>query len=267
MDKKRLDIYLVELGLAPSRERAQSMIMEGSVSVNGMRVLKAGAPVKPTDDISVKEKTNPYVSRGGLKLHKAIEVFGLELNGVSAVDVGSSTGGFTDCMLKHGAAEVYSIDVGHGQLDWSLRSDERVHVLERRNARNMEPSWFSSAPDFATMDVSFISIGLILGPLYLCLADNATVMTLIKPQFEAGRDKVGKNGVVRAQETHIEVITRLSSLASNIGFNIEGLDFSPITGPKGNIEFLLLLSKGERYRRELTFDISGTVAAAHSELD
>lgn len=267
MDKQRLDVSLVSSGLCESREKAQALIMAGAVTVNGVSVTKAGASVKSDDVIRLKESNNPFVSRGGLKLQKAVDSFGLDLTDAVAIDVGSSTGGFTDCMLQHGAKLVYALDVGHGQLDWRLRNDERVRVMERRNARSMEPSWFDITPNYATMDVSFISIRLILPPLFACTASDAVVMSLIKPQFEAGREKVGKNGVVRSAETHIEVIERCADAAEKCGFSVDGLDYSPVTGPKGNIEYLMLLTKGARFPRELSRDVRQTVETAHIVFD
>lgn len=243
--KKRLDILLTERGLAPSREKARGLIMAGQVRVDGQRVEKAGTEVAEDAELTIAKDALPFVSRGGLKLDKALKVFPLSLAGRVCADVGASTGGFTDCMLKNGAKHVYALDVGYGQLDWSLRNDERVAVMERRNARFMEPSWFDEAPSFASIDVSFISLRLILPPLVNCLTEQAEVVALIKPQFEAGRAEVGKNGVVRDEAVHARVCTELLRFAAQVGFTPLGLSFSPITGPKGNIEFLLYLGKGE----------------------
>ncbi len=240
----RADVRLVELGLAPSRERARSLIMAGVVFSDGKRVEKAGETLGPEQTLTVKEDPIPFVSRGGLKLAKAMKAFGLSLGGAIAADVGASTGGFTDCMLQNGAKKVYAIDVGYGQLDWRLRNDGRVVVMERMNARNMAPDWFAEPLDFAGMDVSFISIRLILPALFSCLRPGAQAVTLVKPQFEAGRDKVGKNGVVRDPKTHLCVLQDAVQGAMAAGFSVCQADFSPITGPKGNIEFLLLLEKG-----------------------
>lgn len=243
--KARADVRLVELGLAPSREKARSLIMAGCVSCNGAHVNKPGFPVGEADVLAVKEDPVPFVSRGGLKLQKALDVFGITLTGAVAADVGASTGGFTDCMLKAGAVKVYALDVGYGQLAWELRQDPRVVVMERRNARHMEPSWFAEPLEFAAVDVSFISTGLILPALYPCLAGNARAVVLVKPQFEAGRAAVGKHGVVRDPAVHLQVLRTAAEGAARLGYCVRGADFSPITGPKGNIEFLLHLEKGE----------------------
>lgn len=240
---KRADILLVELGIAQSRERAKALIMEGVVYFGENKVLKASDSFPDDAVLSVRENPIPFVSRGGLKLDKAVRKYGIDLKGAVCVDVGASTGGFTDCMLQNGAAHVYAVDVGYGQLDWRLRGDERVTCMERHNARQMEPSWFAEAPSFASCDVSFISIKLILPPIYNCLTDDGRAVVLVKPQFEAGRNKIGKNGVVRDKSTHLEVLTDAARLAEECGFSILALDFSPITGPKGNIEYLMYLSK------------------------
>ena len=209
MKGTRADVRLVELGLAESREKARSLIMSGSVSLNGMRVDKPGDNVPPDAVLAVKENPIPFVSRGGLKLDKAVREYGLSLQDAVALDVGASTGGFTDCMLQNGAKKVYSIDVGYGQLDWRLRNDPRVVVMERKNARYMEPEWFDEEPDFASMDVSFISIKLILPAIHACLKEDGQAVVLVKPQFEAGRSEVGKNGVVRDARVHEDVCRRV----------------------------------------------------------
>lgn len=262
----RADVRLVELGLAPSREKARSLIMAGAVYCGAARVDKAGAMVPPEAELTLKEQPIPYVSRGGLKLRKAIEQYGLNLNGAIAADIGASTGGFTDCMLQNGAARVYAIDVGYGQLDWRLRQDERVVVMERTNARNISPDWFEGALDFASMDVSFISVGLILPGLFRCLKEGAKAVVLVKPQFEAGRDKVGKHGVVRERDTHIQVLEDVSVVCTKIGFAVEQVDYSPITGPKGNIEFLLVLSRGGLSVEGIGQRIQHVVDEAHRQL-
>ena len=241
MDKKRLDIYMVESGLAPSREKARAMIMAGDVFVNGIKAEKAGEEVRMLDSVSLREDPIPFVSRGGLKLDKALKVFQISLKDKNCLDVGASTGGFTDCMLQNGARHVFALDVGYGQLAWQLRNDERVTVMERRNARYMEPEWFGDSFDFASIDVSFISLKLILPPLKACLINGGQVVALIKPQFEAGRGQVGKNGVVREASIHRDVCINIMHFAQDIGYVVEDLSFSPITGPKGNIEFLLFL--------------------------
>lgn len=240
---ERLDVAMVAKGLAQSREKARALIMAGVVYVEGARADKAGMPVGDAVSIEVRENPIPFVSRGGLKLQKALEVFQIRLEGVTAADIGASTGGFTDCMLQHGAKHVYSIDVGYGQLDWSLRNDPRVTVMERTNARYMEEEWFQEAPSFASIDVSFISLQLMLPPLYDCLTENGEIVALIKPQFEAGRSEVGKNGVVRDAKVHADVCRRMVDFALATGYHVRGLSYSPITGPKGNIEFLLYLAR------------------------
>ena len=267
MKGTRADVRLVELGLAESREKARSLIMSGSVSLNGLRVDKPGDNVPPDAVLAVKENPIPFVSRGGLKLDKAVREYGLSLQDAVALDVGASTGGFTDCMLQNGAKKVYSIDVGYGQLDWRLRNDPRVVVMERKNARYMEPEWFDEEPDFASMDVSFISIKLILPAIHACLKEDGQAVVLVKPQFEAGRSKVGKKGVVREASTHCEVLAGAAAFAVQTGFEIMHMDYSPITGPKGNIEFLLVLKKcavvDEKSLEMWLARVNKTVEAAH----
>ena len=242
--KERLDTLLVREGLAPSREKAKAIIMSGNVFVDGQREDKAGASFDLNKiHIEVKGTGQKYVSRGGLKLEKAVESFGLALKGLVCMDIGASTGGFTDCMLQNGAAKVYSIDVGHGQLDWKLRNDERVICMEKTNFRFMMPSDVSESPDFASVDVSFISLTKILLPARAILKEKGEMVCLIKPQFEAGREKVGKKGVVREPEIHEEVIRKVIDYADYIGVDILDLDFSPVKGPEGNIEYLLYLRK------------------------
>ena len=243
MSKIRLDQYLCQNGLVQSRERATALIMSGIVFVNEQKVDKAGEMIAPDAKVEVRGHDIGYVSRGGLKLEKAMQVFPMRPDGKVCMDIGASTGGFTDCMLQNGAKKVYAIDVGYGQLDWKLRSDERVAVLERTNARFMEPVWFEGGLDFASIDVSFISLDKILPPLFPCLKEGGQVVALIKPQFEAGKNKVGKHGVVSEAETHIEVIDRILGVAQGAGFCVSGLSYSPIRGPKGNIEFLVFLEK------------------------
>lgn len=263
---ERIDILMVQRGLAASREKARALVMAGVVYADGKRVDKAGAAVSETADLLVRENPIPFVSRGGLKLQKALEVFPIDLTDVFALDIGASTGGFTDCMLQHGARHVCAIDVGYGQLDWKLRNDPRVTVLERTNARFLEPAWFSQAPGFASIDVSFISLRLILPPLFPCLAENGEVVALIKPQFEAGRGEVGKNGVVRDPSVHTAVCAEITAFADALGFSVRGLSFSPITGPKGNIEYLLYLRKcGEPSVAFDRADIGRIVEASHHE--
>lgn len=237
-DKKRIDIRLAELGLVLSREKAQSYIMAGSVYVNSQKAVKPSQLVKPDDKIELRE-TNPFVSRGGFKLDKALRVFSVIVNDKICVDIGASTGGFTDVLLQNGARRVYAIDVGYGQLDWSLRNDGRVVVMERTNARAITAEWFTDSVTFACMDASFISIKLLLPGLQKVLKPQSDIVVLIKPQFEAGRNKVGKKGVVRDSAVHAEVIEGILTFCRNTGLAVCGLDFSPITGPEGNIEFLL----------------------------
>ncbi len=267
MSGVRADVRLVELGLAQSREKARSLIMAGEVYLDTARVDKPGASVPEDCVLTVKEQAIPFVSRGGLKLDKAVRKYGLSLQGKIAMDIGASTGGFTDCMLQNGAAKVYAIDVGYGQLDWKLRNDTRVVVMERTNARNMEPGWFNEQPEFASIDVSFISVRLILPGMYQSLVEGSKAVVLVKPQFEAGRGKVGKNGVVREKETHRQVVEETALFARSLGFVIEEIDYSPITGPKGNIEFLLVLSKKQGEEDEkITEKVREIVDLAHEEL-
>ena len=242
--KERLDVLLVNKGLAPSREKAKALIMAGEVFVDGNREDKAGASFNPEGiNIEVRSKQLKYVSRGGFKLEKAMDVWGIDLSGKVCMDIGSSTGGFTDCMLQNGAVKVYSVDVGKGQLDWKLRNDDRVVVMEQTNFRFLTPGDIPEKIDFASVDVSFISLDKILIPARNLLSDHGRIVALIKPQFEAGKGKVGKNGVVRELSVHEEVIERAVSFADYIGFKILGIDFSPIKGPEGNIEYLMSLEK------------------------
>ena len=241
--KTRLDVALFERGLAKSREEAHALVLAGQVYLGEVKAEKAGQFVTEETPLTVRGDTCPFVSRGGYKLLKAIETFSIELDGMVCADIGSSTGGFTDCMLQHGAKKVYAIDVGYGQLDWKLRSDDRVVVMERTNARFMESSWFAEPIDFASIDVSFISLDKMLPPLYHCLKDGGACAALIKPQFEAGKNKVGKHGVVSDASTHVEVIERILGISQTAGFCVSGLSYSPIRGPKGNVEFLIFLEK------------------------
>ncbi|MFC4808398.1 TlyA family RNA methyltransferase [Paenibacillus sp. GCM10023250] len=237
--KERIDVLLVEQGYYDSRVKAKAALMAGLVLVDGERIEKSGMKVPRTASIVVKGALHPYVSRGGLKLEKAIKQFGLDLEGAVMLDIGASTGGFTDCALQHGASYVYALDVGYNQLDWSLRQDERVNVMERTNFRYTVPEDLKGPrPTFATIDVSFISLKLILPTLGTLLEQGARVVALIKPQFEAGREKVGKSGVVREPATHREVLQQVLGFAAGIGYELERLTFSPITGGEGNIEFL-----------------------------
>lgn len=243
--KKRIDVLLVDFGYFASREQARRTIMAGNVFVNNQRVDKPGTAVKIDSEILVKGKQIPYVSRGGLKLEKAVNNFDLVLKDKVCMDIGASTGGFTDCMLQNGAVKVYSIDVGYGQLAWKLREDERVVCMERQNIRHLDESLLDPRPDFASIDVSFISLKNVLPKAWDSLKMGGRIVALIKPQFEAGREKVGKKGVVREPSTHIEVIDRVSKIAVKEGFKILDLDYSPIKGPEGNIEYLIYLEKIE----------------------
>ncbi|OPH60806.1 RNA methyltransferase [Paenibacillus ferrarius] len=238
-DKERLDILLLEQGYFESREKAKAAIMAGLVFADEEPVDKAGMKISRKAVLKVKGALHPYVSRGGLKLEKALKQFGIDLNGAVMLDIGASTGGFTDCALQNGASSVYAVDVGYNQLDWSLRNDERVHVMERTNFRYTKMEDLNGPrPTFASIDVSFISLRIILPPLKEILLDQGHVVALIKPQFEAGREKVGKSGVVRDPDVHTEVLTTVLSFAEELGFRLKGLTYSPITGGEGNIEFL-----------------------------
>lgn len=241
--KERLDVLLVKRNLVESREKAKAIIMAGSVFVDGQREDKAGSTFLDTVNIELKGVTAKYVSRGGFKLEKAIEHYGVNLEGKICMDVGSSTGGFTDCMLQNGAQKVYAVDVGTNQLVWKLRQDPRVVSMEKTNIRYVEPSHIDDVIDFISIDVAFISLTKVLIPVRDLLKDQGEVVCLIKPQFEAGREKVGKKGVVREQSVHIEVIEKIIAYAVSIGFRILNLDYSPIKGPEGNIEYLLHIKK------------------------
>lgn len=266
--KERLDVLLVKRGLAVSREKAKAVIMAGSVYVDNQKEDKAGTMFPDTVQIEVRGNTLKYVSRGGLKLEKAMTHFGLSLEGCICMDVGSSTGGFTDCMLQNGAVKVYAIDVGHGQLDWKLRNDPRVVCMEKTNIRYVTPEDIDEKADFSSIDVSFISLTKVLLPVYELLKDQGQVVCLIKPQFEAGREKVGKKGVVRDPAVHREVIEKVTDFASKTGFALLNLEYSPIKGPEGNIEYLLhLQKKQEGLPEDGNIDIDGTVGQAHKELD
>ena len=271
--KERLDVLLVSGGFAPSRERAKAMIMEGIVYVNGQKEDKAGASFPADASIEVRGHALPYVSRGGLKLEKAVKNFGISLEGKVCMDVGASTGGFTDCMLQNGAVKVFSVDVGRGQLAWKLRQDERVVNLERTNIRYVTPADIGEPPAFVSIDVSFISLTKVLGPVRELMAPEGELVCLIKPQFEAGREKVGKKGVVRDKAVHLEVIERVMEYALSLGFEILHLEYSPIKGPEGNIEYLLHLKKGqegteaEALPEEYAYQARERVEQAHAALD
>ena len=242
--KERLDVLLIKKGLAPSREKAKAVIMAGSVYVDGQKEDKAGSVFdEESAQIEVRGHALPYVSRGGLKLEKALQVFPITLTDKICMDIGASTGGFTDCMLQNGAAKVYSVDVGYGQPDWKLRQDERVVCMEKTNFRYMTPEDIPDVLDFASVDVSFISLDKILTPAYALLKEQGEMVALIKPQFEAGREKVGKKGVVREPKVHEEVIAKIVRHADEVSFEVLGLSYSPIRGPEGNIEYLIHLRK------------------------
>lgn len=243
--KKRLDILVTERGLVESREKAKTLIMAGQVYVDGQKADKPGDTFSEDAAVEVRGKVLPYVSRGGLKLEKAMREFGLQLQGRTCMDIGASTGGFTDCMLQNGAQRVYSVDVGYGQLAWSLRTDPRVVNLERTNARYLTREQVPEEIDFFSVDVSFISLTLILPAVRPLLAEHGQAVCLIKPQFEAGREKVGKKGVVRDKAVHEEVIEKIRSFALENGFSVLGLTFSPVKGPEGNIEYLIYLERSE----------------------
>ncbi len=266
-EKIRLDVTLFEKGFCESREKAKAYIMAGQVYVNGQKALKAGMIIKPEDEIEVRGKQIPFVSRGGLKLQKAVDVFGVKLEGCICMDIGASTGGFTDCMLQHGAKKVYAIDVGYGQLAWKLRTDERVVNLERTNFRYVTNETVTDVIDFASVDVSFISLKLILPAMRNLLKDNGEAICLIKPQFEAGKDKIGKKGVVREITTHIDVVKTIYEFSLENGFDILNLDFSPVKGPEGNIEYLIHLKKSEDAKSYIIREIEEIVQTSHSSLD
>ena len=272
--KERLDVLLVKKGLAPSREKAKAVIMAGSVYVDGQKEDKAGSVFdEESAQIEVRGHALPYVSRGGLKLEKALKVFPITLTDKICMDIGASTGGFTDCMLQNGAAKVYSVDVGYGQLDWKLRQDDRVVCMEKTNFRYMTPEDIPDVLDFASVDVSFISLDKILTPAYALLKEQGEMVALIKPQFEAGREKVGKKGVVRDPKVHEEVISRIVRHADEVSFEVLDLSYSPIRGPEGNIEYLILLRKNAERTVypdfPAVFDkkIKDIVDEAHQELE
>ncbi len=262
--KIRLDVLLVEKGLQESRQRAQATIMSGLVFVDGRRVDKPGTAVSEDAQVEIRGNTLRYVSRGGLKLEKAMAEFPIVLRGAVCADIGASTGGFTDCMLQNGASRVYAVDVGYGQLAWKLREDPRVVCLERTNARYLTRQQIPDVLDFASVDVSFISLKLILPPLYGLLKEEGHVACLIKPQFEAGREKVGKKGVVRDPAVHQEVLEHFFYHAQEAGFAVLGVTFSPIRGPEGNIEYLGYLEKSTKASIEP--DLKALVEASHQTL-
>ncbi len=265
--KTRLDVAVFEGGYAPSREKAKAIIMAGLVYVNNQKVDKAGFDLKEGDVLEVRGKTLKYVSRGGLKLEKAMECFPITLADKICMDVGASTGGFTDCMLQNGAKKVYSIDVGYGQLAWKLRTDDRVVNLERTNFRYVDNTVVKDKIDFSSVDVSFISLSHILPVLSTLLNDTGEAVCLIKPQFEAGKEKVGKKGVVRDLNVHLEVVKKVIGLALDNGFDVLGLEFSPIKGPEGNIEYLIFLKKSNDPKISDDVDDDALVSRSHLELD
>lgn len=266
--KKRLDILVTERGLAESREKAKTFIMAGQVYVDGQKADKPGDTFSEDAAVEVRGKGLPYVSRGGLKLEKAMREFGLQLQGRTCMDIGASTGGFTDCMLQNGAQRVYSVDVGYGQLAWSLRTDPRVVNLERTNARYLTREQVPEEIGFFSVDVSFISLTLILPAVRPLLAEHGQAVCLIKPQFEAGREKVGKKGVVRDKAVHEEVIEKIRSFALENGFSVLGLTFSPVKGPEGNIEYLIYLERSEAPSQgEQVLSAQQVVEESHRALD
>lgn len=260
--KERLDVMMVNRGLAESREKAKAIIMSGIVYVDNIKEDKAGSTFDEKAQIEVRGNTLKYVSRGGLKLEKAMDCFGVSLAGKVAMDVGSSTGGFTDCMLQNGAVKVYSVDVGHGQLAWKLRNDERVVCMEKTNIRYVTPDDIEDRIAFASIDVSFISLTKVLPPVKELLTDDGEIVCLIKPQFEAGREKVGKKGVVRDQKVHVEVVEMIVDFVRQIGFKTLDLSYSPIKGPEGNIEYLLYITK-DQTKENKEFDIKAMVEESH----
>lgn len=262
--KDRLDVLLVKRGLAESREKAKAVIMSGIVYVDGQKEDKAGQTFADTANIEVRGSTLKYVSRGGLKLEKAMECFDVSVKDKVCMDIGASSGGFTDCMLQNGAKKVYAVDVGHGQLSWKLRNDTRVVVMEKTNIRYVKPEDIGESIDFASIDVSFISLSKVLPAAYNLLGERGEIVALIKPQFEAGREKVGKKGVVREKSTHIEVIQNCFAYAGENGFFVRELEFSPVKGPEGNIEYLYHLVKSGDIDSDI--DIEAVVDTAHEKL-
>ncbi len=268
MAKKRLDVLLVERGLVTSRERAKRIVMAGQVLVDGQKIDKAGTVVKEEAELRLLGEDIPYVSRGGLKLAKAMAKFGVELQGKVAADIGASTGGFTDCMLQNGAVKVYAIDVGYGQLAWKLRTDERVVNMERTNIRHVTPDMLEDSLDFVSIDVAFISLIKVLPAVKALLKPSGEIVALIKPQFEAGREKVGKKGVVKEPSVHEEVIQKVIGFCRQESLVPRNLTYSPVKGPEGNIEYLLRLSLDESTLDGVPEEwISSVVRAAHEELD
>lgn len=266
-EKLRLDVAVFERGYAETREKAKAMIMAGSVYLNGQKALKGGVTIKETDVIEVRGAVNPFVSRGGLKLDKAMKSFGLDLTNCICMDIGASTGGFTDCMLTNGAKKVYAIDVGYGQLAWKLRCDERVVNLERTNFRYVTHEQVPDECDFASVDVSFISLKLILPVMHTLLKDGGRSVCLIKPQFEAGKENIGKKGVVRDKSVHEDVVSTITNFAAENGFKVLGVDFSPIKGPEGNIEYLMYIEKSKDGEMLWDGSVNELVERSHENLD
>lgn len=264
--KKRLDVILFERGFFDSREKAKIAIMEGTVFVDNQKSDKPGTSYDEECKIEVRNNKLKYVSRGGLKLEKALDVFHINLEGTISVDVGASTGGFTDCMLQNGCKKVYSVDVGYGQLDWKLRNDSRVVNLERTNIRYIDESLIKDEIDFFSVDVSFISLKIVLPVIRRIIKDGAMGVCLIKPQFEAGREKVGKKGVVRDKEVHKEVVNSICEFCVNNGFAVLSIDYSPVKGPEGNIEYLMLVKKSENAYIDEPVDVDNVVECSHEEL-
>ncbi len=263
----RIDVEMVNKGLVESREKAKALIMAGTVYVNNQKVLKAGDKIKEGDSIEIRGQKLPFVSRGGLKLDKAVKVFGIELVDCTCIDIGASTGGFTDCMLQNNARKVYAVDVGYGQLAWKLRNDSRVINMERTNIRYIDFDKIEDEIDFISIDVAFISLRLVLPVAYELLKPGGSLMALIKPQFEAGREEVGKKGVVRDPDIHFKVISETVDFAFDLGFSVDKLDYSPIKGPEGNIEYLVLLSKNEPALNRVDCDIIKNIVDKSHEMD
>ncbi len=265
--KKRLDAAVFEQGFCDSREKAKTLIMAGVVYVNNQKADKPGMQIKDEDSIEVRSNPLKYVSRGGLKLEKAMSSFDIKLDGLVCADIGASTGGFTDCMLQNGAKKVYSIDVGYGQLAWKLRTDPRVVNMERTNFRYVTKEQVPDELSFASVDVSFISLSLIVPVMRTLMRNDAYAVCLIKPQFEAGRDKIGKKGVVRDKSVHIEVVDNIIGMMLNNGFSVSGLDYSPVKGPEGNIEYLILVQKSDQPVNNLKTTAKDVVMRSHDALD
>lgn len=267
-DKERIDVLLVEQGFFDSREKAKAAVMAGVVFADMQKIEKSGTKITRTANITIKGAPHPYVGRGGLKLEKALKTFGIDLHLAVMMDIGASTGGFTDCALQNRAAFVYAIDVGYNQLDWSLRNDPRVKVMERTNFRYLQPGNLQGPqPNFAAVDVSFISLRLILPVMKQLLSDNGKAVVLIKPQFEAGRDKVGKSGVVRDAKVHRDVLQSILHFAQELGFIVQGLTYSPITGGEGNIEFLAFLCKEQDTARDHASSLENSLPALERIID